>query len=307
MIPNRLAASNLIKRNGPKLFHNQKRHSLYNKYRHGPQKISNPDPPFKEWMKEVFTLEGLRNIKKELRANLSEPFKLKYYRPPETEKLYKFEEFDSDESIKRWKPVADRDSLNGFSECRLTRSPAGHALFSGVLDTQVPDDGMTENSGFVGIIGPSAPVYYPFQSEQHWDWSQFNCLEIKFRGDGRKYQVVVNTGTYMSDLEGYDHHSYFLHTRGGPYWQTLRIPFHKFVFAYKNFIQDDQLGLRARRVKFVAITLQDNCDGPFALEIDHIGLINETRSFETKSAYEGYSFSHLRYKQLHVDCPVPER
>lgn len=306
MIPARQAIFSQVRQIGSELFLTQKRHSFYNKYRHGPQKITNPDPPYMSWIKEFFTKDGMRYLKSELRQTMAESFKMKYYLPVCSDKLVKIEEFDSDESIKRWKPVADRDSLNGYSESKIIRSPAGHALFTGILDNEKPDDGMTSNSGFVGIMGPQAPRKHPFQREAFWDWSQFNCIEIKCRGDGRKYQVVLNTSTYTSDLQYYDCFSYFLHTRGGPYWQTVRIPFHKFVFNYKNFIQDLQTGMLPTRIKFVAITLQDGFDGPFALEIDHIGLIHETNSLDTKSAYEGYTFEHVKYRPINVDCPAPE-
>lgn len=306
MITSKSPIYSLLKQFKPDLFLTQKRNSFYNKYKHGPQKITNPDPPYGQWVKEFFSRDGMRYVRDELIKSIKEPFKSKYYQLVDSNKLVKIEDFDSDEAIKRWKPVADRDSMNGFSECRLIRSQAGHALFTGVLDNRLPEDGMTMNSGFVGIIGPSAPRWHPFQRETRWDWTQFNSLEIKYRGDGRKYQIVVNTGTYTSDLEHYDSHSFFLHTRGGPYWQTLRIPFHRFIFTFKNFVQDFQAGVPRHRVKFVAVTLQDKVDGPFALEIDYIGLIDHTSSLDADTAYEGYSFPHIKWKPVSVDCPVPE-
>lgn len=284
----------------------QRRTTFTEKYRHGPMSISNPDPDRIRWIRDIFGPKGWQLLKSELKF-LTDEETWKWRKRYLSNTLYKFEDFDNDEFLQKWKARADSDSLNGYSHCSIVRSPAGHALFKGFLDNRLPDDGITGKSGFVAMIGPGAPGRpLSLSFDTHWDWGQFNSIEIRFRGDGRRYRIVCSTGTYMDDTKYYDAYVYPLYTTGGPYWQTVRIPFSKFVFLYKGFIQDQQGGLDSRRVKFVALALEDYIDGPFAIEIDYIGLVRDTKSIFERSAYEHYSFPHIRYKQLSVGCDPPQ-
>jgi NADH dehydrogenase [ubiquinone] 1 alpha subcomplex assembly factor 1 len=260
-----------------------------------------------QWIKEIFTKEGREEAKEDLKVMLKKPFSIEFTKKIVPNKTEIFEDFDSDAAIKKWKPVSDRDGLNGFSTANFSRSPFGHGVFHGVIDNTLPDDGMTENSGFAAVIGPGAPREWFFKLQQTWNWNDYNCLEIKYRGDGRKYFVVLNTADSFNDLSYYDNYAYPLYTRGGPYWQTLRIPFSKFIYNYKSFTQDLQGYLPAFKIKFVSIALHDKIDGPYSLEIDYMGLRRETLNFEEHTAYENYRFAHLRFKALQVECAAPER
>lgn len=271
---------------------------------HGPKRISNPKPDYKQWLKDFFGDEGKQWIKKETKRIINKPFR-RLPRKIEHNQTVIFEHFDSDESLSRWKVSADSDSYNGFSTGSIIKSPAGHALFKGYLDNRLPDDGQTVDSGAVAMIGSTAPkdslIHYT-----PWSWTNYNTFEIKFRGDGRKYLLVVSTADPTNDISYYDAHIYPLHTRGGPYWQILRVPFSKFIFSCKGLIQDSQCGLPVFKVRFVGVLLKDKVDGPFALEIDYMGLRVQTREYREVTAYEQYSFSHLKYRSLQVDAPVPE-
>lgn len=291
------------------LCYNQVRTAVYHRYKHGPTKTSNPEPDekvYKQWLKEAFSREGWEFIKDGLKTVKRQRVDRMLPRNIEYNKTYVFEHFDNDEFLKTWKVGADSDSLHGYSSGELVRSPHGHALFRGILDTRIPDDGLTENSGFVGLMGPNAPKKKFFQFETSWDWRSFNTFEIRFRGDGRQYQLVINTASYMSDIQYYDNYAYPLYTRGGPYWQTLRIPFTKFVFNVKNAPQDHQSSLPAFKVKFVAINIHDRNDGPFALEIDYMGLRMDHYPISEITPYEQYTFAHIRYRQVSFGCDPPE-
>lgn len=289
------------------IYFNQIRTSFTNKYMHGPTKASNPDPPYKEWAieflkggyKTYIIEESKRIYKKFTRSTLIVP--------KEENKTYIFEDFNSDESLKKWKAQADSAFGNGFSQATLTRSRFGHALFKGYLDTTCPDDGLTQMSGFAAMIGTRKPRDRLFSRwGEYWDWEKFNCFEIKFRGDGRKYTIVLNTASDDSDLTWYDNYFYPLYTRGGQHWQTLRIPFSKFIFSYKGLIQDGQTPLPKYNIKFVSIALNDRISGPFSLEIDYMGLRNQTFAFTDVQPYEKYYVPHLKYRPIGVDCDAPE-
>lgn len=61
-----------------------------------------------------------------------------------------------------------------------------------------------------------------FKREAHLEWSLYNMLVMKIRGDGRSYLININTrGTW--DITWNDMYQYVLYTRGGPYWQIARV------------------------------------------------------------------------------------
>lgn len=251
--------------------------------------------------KSFFGPEGIKWMKDESKRIMKKPFKRTLIKPIVPYRTKIFEHFDSDDSIKGWKTWEDSKSENGFSTSTFTRSPNGHAVFKGILDNRVPADGVTTQSGFVCIIGPTAPRTKTVQIETFWDWTRYNLIELKFRGDGRKYNLVLNVGTYTNDIRYYDMFSYPLYTRGGPFWQVVRIPFSKFIFSVKGRVQDIQCPLPLDHIKFVAISLSDTVDGPFALEIDYIGLCFEPTPIEERTAYEHYAVPHIRWKPIEVD------
>lgn len=109
---------------------------------------------------------------------------------------------------------------------------------------------------------------------------------MRIRGDGRPWMVNVSAETFFSHQRD-DIYSYFLYTRGGPYWQDVKIPFSKFFLSSRGRIQDDQHVLWLDKVKSIGFTLGDKADGPFQLEIDFIGLCNDLAHTE-EFAYELY-------------------
>lgn len=288
------------------LQYNQIRTSFYNKYRHGPKAITNPPVDHRKNLQEFLSKKGWEYVKNEIRRTIKKASTHPTPKPIEPYETRIFEHFDSEESIKKWKVWADSDSENGFSSATFVRSPSGHALFKGILDTRCPEDGETSYSGFACIIGPHAPKHKLAQMETFWDWSRFNIFEMRFRGDGRKYNVALNTGTYTSDLQYYDMHGYPVYSRGGPYWETVRIPFSKFIFTAKGKIQDVQMPLDDADIKCVCITITDRVDGPFAFEIDYMGLRYEPPTVEESTAYEHYVAPHIKWKTISVDHGPPE-
>lgn len=61
-----------------------------------------------------------------------------------------------------------------------------------------------------------------FNRKKHHDWSPFNTLHLRVRGDGRPWMVNVAAETYFSHQKD-DIYCYFLYTRGGPYWQEVKV------------------------------------------------------------------------------------
>lgn len=63
-----------------------------------------------------------------------------------------------------------------------------------------------------------------FKREAYLDWTMYNKLVIRLRGDGRPYLLNITTEGYY-DIWWHDIYHYILFTRGGPYWQTAKVRF----------------------------------------------------------------------------------
>lgn len=286
--------------------YNQVRTSFYNPYRHGPTKATEPEPlDYGKTLKRFFGKEGLEFIKSEVVRISRKPFRKKKFRTSR-HILNKFEDFNDDGFLKHWQAVTDSDAGHGFSTASITRSVNNHALFRGYLDTRIPQDGMIQMSGFAAMVGPKQKPDSILQTENPWDWSNYNSIEVKLRGDGRKYNIVINTSRDDTDFAFFDTRSYPLFTSGGPYWQTFRVPLSKFVLTYKGVIQDEHFRFPTEQVQFVGLTLCDTISGPFALEVDYIGLIYDSQPFNEVTAYETYNHPHIRLRPLQVESRPPD-
>lgn len=112
-----------------------------------------------------------------------------------------------------------------------------------------------------------------FNRIKHYDWSSFNTLHLRVRGDGRPWMINIGTETYFTHQKN-DIYCYFLYTRGGPYWQdvkvsstnlrkanmhqpsllnqclpVLQIPFSKFFLTSCGRVQDSQHSLWLDKVE----------------------------------------------------------
>ncbi|XP_076841826.1 complex I intermediate-associated protein 30, mitochondrial [Brachyhypopomus gauderio] len=193
-------------------------------------------------------------------------------------------EFRGPESLHRWVVSSDRE-IGGRSEAyvRLGRNNSTCLLY-GTLCSVPPRDGETRYSGYCTLR--SKQRLASFDRKKHFDLTNFNTLHLRIRGDGRPWMVNISAETYFSHQRD-DMYSFFLYTRGGPYWQDVKIPFSKFFLSSRGRIQDDQHELWLDKVNTIGFTLGDKADGPFQLEIDFIAVCNDSAHTEN-FAYELY-------------------
>ncbi|XP_074440695.1 complex I intermediate-associated protein 30, mitochondrial isoform X2 [Larus michahellis] len=158
------------------------------------------------------------------------------------------------------------------------------ALLYGTLNTEVPRDGETKYSGYCSMR--AKPPVGSFARKKYYDWSNFNSLYLRVRGDGRPWMVNIYTDPYFSHQKD-DLYNYFMFTRGGPYWEEIKIPFSKFFLSSRGRVQDNQHPIWLDKISTLGFTIGDKVDGPFQLEIDFIGLLND-RAHKEEFAYETY-------------------
>lgn len=112
--------------------------------------------------------------------------------------------------------------------------------------------------GFLGLAGP----------EFH-DWSMFNQLALRVRGDLRRYFINIQAETpYPTDLY---QHRLFLKTPGE--WETVTVPFSSFILTNGGVIQEQQQ-LDTEHIRSVGIGLIDGQYGPYRLDVDWIKVIS---------------------------------
>ncbi|XP_051166579.1 complex I intermediate-associated protein 30, mitochondrial [Leptopilina boulardi] len=211
------------------------------------------------------------------------------YRRGEVDVFWRFSE--NPECLEDWIVTADQDCDDGYSSCKLELSSIGTGIFSGTLDTRLPETGENTHAGFCNIRTVNATK--SFYREIALDWSNYTHVRMRVRGDGRVY--FINIGMKQTfDVQWFELNKYLLMTRGGPYWQDIKIPMSKFFLTHKGRIQDRQQPFEKMKVKNFGITIADKTPGPFKLEIDYIGC-EADEYLEEQCAYESYHIdtSHL--------------
>ncbi|KAM6202762.1 complex I intermediate-associated protein 30, mitochondrial isoform 2-T2 [Rhynchocyon petersi] len=191
-------------------------------------------------------------------------------------------QFRGKEDLDKWIVTSDK-AIGGRSEVFLKMGKNNQsALLYGNLSSEAPQDGESGRSGYCSMI--SRVPKGPFERKKSYDWSQFNTLYLRVRGDGRPWMVNIREDTDLIQKKN-QMYSYFMFTRGGPYWQEVKIPFSKFFFSNQGRIRDAQFQLLLDKISSIGFTLADKVDGPFFLEIDFIGVFTDPAHTE-EFAYE---------------------
>ena len=183
-----------------------------------------------------------------------------------------------------WHSYSDH-MMNGHSWCELTQSKNKKTImFRGFLSNQMPSDrrplpGMNYMPFCLMQTNPWADA----GEIGYIDFHQFDALEIKFRGDGRQYNFKMHSDHTPVQENQCDVFEFPLKTNGGPQWQTVRIPFSKFIASRDTFYCGQQYdegltGLgehqmkKLRSISWLRVMINDGVNGPFQFEIDYIAV-----------------------------------
>lgn len=268
---------------------NSKRHYFWELTRRGDAKYSRNIHELNRATLEWQVKQGYRLFKQECKFAWKELttyhkcFDFPIYKDRE---IFKFWDLRDPETVQKFVPTFDAIWEEGYSNASITMSPSGCALFSGYLDTEtLPADRSIGRVGWAAICSPHK--FGPFFRRKRYDWTGFTHLCLRVRGDGRKYQINLRTPDTF-DVAWFTGFSYALYTHGGPYWQDVRIPFSRFYCQNKGHLKDVQEEPRLSDIESVTISLTERVTGPFALEIDYIGL-SRYDDHKERCAYEGYA------------------
>ena len=176
-------------------------------------------------------------------------------------------DFKNPKTLNDWMFASDRE-LTGSSWLRFERSSSGRAVLHGELSTEIPIGTDVIASGYGAI--QSRTLQKDMFHKRVWDLYEYDAFEIKLRGDGRKYIAFVIMGGMLKE----DVWHSFVYTRGGPYWETITLPFKDFLFTSRGYVQDKEFYFAPSLIKSVGILLADRINGPFRMELDSIGAIH---------------------------------
>lgn len=186
----------------------------------------NRDLNHKFWQKDAI-LSGLKELKGEIKMwkeEVTEKLRsdpVLIFRPGEVDVVWPFRD---QADLEKWVLTTDRDHNEGDSRAKFEISRSGHALFHGVLNESVPKDGKIKRAGYCNV--KSMRIRKSFKRETYFEWQQYNMLRMRVRGDGRSYLInIASEGEY--DVLWNDVYHYVLYTRGGPYWQEVKVGFTK--------------------------------------------------------------------------------
>jgi len=153
-----------------------------------------------------------------------------------------------------WETIDDV-VMGGVSQSEFRVSSEGVGIFEGVLSLE-------QGGGFASVR--SRPARY--------DLSPYEGLEIRVRGDGRRYRLRLATGP---DMEGVAYQAGF-ETRSGV-WQSIRFPFDGFRPRYHGRDVPEAPPLDASSITSFGWIVADKQPGRFRLEIDWVRAYGEDR------------------------------
>jgi len=156
--------------------------------------------------------------------------------------LYRFE--DAADAVD-WQPVDDV-VMGGVSSSELALGPQQTGIFSGVLS-------LAHGGGFASVRTRPRSV----------DLSAYEGLEIRVRGDGKRYQLRLRT---HPGFDGVAYQVAFDAEQGT--WHTLRFPFDAFSPTFRGRTVPNAPALDASQIHSFGFLIGDKQAGPFRLEID---------------------------------------
>lgn len=193
-----------------------------------------------------------------------------------------------DESLDNVMTRCDHE-IGGFSTVNFDTDKtnnSGH--FYGYLNLDLPKDNPEVTRSGYAMFRTKDQKESWLSGDTYWDWSNFQSLVLRIKGDRRKYLVNIQANTpLVTDLF---QHRLFLNHPGE--WETVVIPLNDFVMTNWGVIQDG-CEINKSEIKTVGIGLLDKQYGPYSLHVDWIKVMTgaEVEKVTEKSRSERLAIS----------------
>jgi len=148
----------------------------------------------------------------------------------------------------QWRIVND-GVMGGLSSSKATIKD-DKIIFSGNVSLE-------NNGGFASLRSPV----------KDYNFEKFSGIEIKIKGDGKRYSVSMKETTYFN---GYFYTSSFETKKDE--WIVVRIPFNEFKLYYFGQETNSNKKIPLNNIKEISLLIGDKQAGEFKAEIDHIML-----------------------------------
>lgn len=148
----------------------------------------------------------------------------------------------------KWRIVND-GVMGGLSSSKVNIKD-DKIIFSGNVSLE-------NNGGFASLRSPV----------KDYNFENFSGIEIKMKGDGKRYSISMKETTYFS---GYFYTSAFETKKDE--WITIRIPFEQFKLYYFGKETKANKNIPLNNIKEISLLISDKQEGDFVAEIEHIKL-----------------------------------
>ncbi len=150
------------------------------------------------------------------------------------------------ETKNKWRIVND-GVMGGLSSSKVNVKD-DKIIFSGNVSLE-------NNGGFASMRSPV----------KDYNFEKHNGIEIKIKGDGKRYSISMKETTYFS---GYFYTSTF-ETKIDE-WITVKIPFNQFKLYYFGKETNSGKKIPLNNIKEISLLIGDKQAGEFKSEIDYI-------------------------------------
>lgn len=199
--------------------------------------------------------------------------------------------FRDDGDLAWWDMMTD-ENINGGSRCQMKMAESGTGVvWYGRIDTQPPDLdwGRTNNwKSFATLYTKTWERDYGRPDKL--TLKEYNCFEIRFRGDGRRYEIDVH-GNRIYD-QATSMWTTPIYTKGGYEWETVRVPFYHFFQQFQDVKVRDQTIMALEGIWGFRFRIQDDIDGPFKLEIDYMAVAYD---FSFRTFHNTRKYTHTQH------------
>jgi len=116
---------------------------------------------------------------------------------------------------------------------------------------------LENNGGFASLTSPV----------KNYNFEKHNGIEIKIKGDGKRYSISMKETTYFS---GYFYTSTFETKKDE--WVTVKIPFDQFKLYYFGKETKSNKEIPLNNIKEISLLIGDKQQGKFKAEVEYLSL-----------------------------------